>query len=230
MSGLFGPPQAQGICDRCKLRMNLVDMVSDCDSPGLRGHPRCMDMCDPWKLPPRMTEDITLQNPRPDERLVLSIQSPNPFDPPAPTPAPAPTPTPSPPSDGSQLFDTTFTDTGPNEPALENELIFNSDGTLSYIDNAFITHPQPNWFLPTTIGVGATHWVRVTQVSGPWGSGISYGGPALNTWVLASTAFIDITSNTIGHQVGVLKIEVSNSPTGPALVMANYTFDLTVTF
>lgn len=58
------------ICDRCGLKRKYVDIVSDPNSPGLRvcvfG---CVDIFDPWRLPARMTEDITIQHPRPDVPL-----------------------------------------------------------------------------------------------------------------------------------------------------------------
>jgi hypothetical protein len=58
------------ICDRCRLRGAGADMVPDGDKPGLFVHRRCADVLDPWKLPPRMTEDVSIPNPRPDARLV----------------------------------------------------------------------------------------------------------------------------------------------------------------
>lgn len=57
---------ANGICDRCRLRMANADMVEDKDKPGIWGHPECMDGIDPWKLPPRQPEDVTVQHPRRD--------------------------------------------------------------------------------------------------------------------------------------------------------------------
>jgi hypothetical protein len=57
---------AVAICDRCKLRLANADMVEDRDKPGLWVHPHCADDIDPWKLPPRRTEDTTVPHPRPD--------------------------------------------------------------------------------------------------------------------------------------------------------------------
>lgn len=57
---------AIGICDRCKLKMPLADMVTDGNTPSIRGHKACMDVLDPWRLPARQTENITLRYPRPD--------------------------------------------------------------------------------------------------------------------------------------------------------------------
>lgn len=68
----FGGPEPQGICDRCRLRMRHADMVADPNSPGVRGHQHCMDQFDPYRLPARQAEDITLWYPRPDEPLVVT--------------------------------------------------------------------------------------------------------------------------------------------------------------
>lgn len=57
---------ANGICDRCRLRMANADMVQDKDRQGIWGHAECMDVIDPWKLPPRHSEDTTVPHPRDD--------------------------------------------------------------------------------------------------------------------------------------------------------------------
>lgn len=57
------------ICDRCHLKKPYVDMVSDPNSPGLRVCKPCSDIFDPWRLPARQTEDISIQHPRPDVPL-----------------------------------------------------------------------------------------------------------------------------------------------------------------
>lgn len=62
---------AIGICDRCKRKFPLDKLMSDPNSPGLRVCADDKDDFDPWRLPARKTEDITLQFPRPDEPLVV---------------------------------------------------------------------------------------------------------------------------------------------------------------
>jgi len=54
------------ICDRCRLRGAAADMIPDPDKNGLFVHKKCADNVDPWKLPPRQTEEITIPRPRPD--------------------------------------------------------------------------------------------------------------------------------------------------------------------
>lgn len=62
---------AIAICDRCKMKRSITHLVSDPNAPGLRV---CMDTCvdvlDPYRLPARQPENITLNYPRPDVPLV----------------------------------------------------------------------------------------------------------------------------------------------------------------
>lgn len=61
---------AIGICDRCHMKVALADMKEDRDSPGLRVcSEKCNDKLDPYKLPARRTEDVTVRYPRPEEPL-----------------------------------------------------------------------------------------------------------------------------------------------------------------
>lgn len=58
---------AIAVCDRCKMKCALADMIPDGDSPGIRVcGVKCRDNLDPYKLPARQTEDISLRYPRPD--------------------------------------------------------------------------------------------------------------------------------------------------------------------
>lgn len=61
---------AIAICDRCKTKRPIGRFVNDLNSPGLRVcADTCADLYDPYRLPPRQTEDISLRYPRPDEPL-----------------------------------------------------------------------------------------------------------------------------------------------------------------
>ena len=66
------PTVGIGICDRCKMKVPLASMRNDGNSPGLRvcDKPGCWDHFDPWRLPARKTEDITLRYPRPEVELI----------------------------------------------------------------------------------------------------------------------------------------------------------------
>lgn len=58
------------ICDRCRKKVSILHLVSDPNSPGLRVcKDTCVDEFDPWRLPARMTENITVEHPRPDTPL-----------------------------------------------------------------------------------------------------------------------------------------------------------------
>jgi len=49
--------------------MAYDDLAPDKNIPGLRVCAPCSDNFDPWRLPARMSENITLRYPRPDEPI-----------------------------------------------------------------------------------------------------------------------------------------------------------------
>ena len=59
------------VCDRCKLKLPLVDLKPDRNAPGLHVCDPCNDLYDPWRLPARQTEKINVPDPRPDEPLIV---------------------------------------------------------------------------------------------------------------------------------------------------------------
>lgn len=60
---------AVGICDRCSFKFSLNDLSSDVDYQGLRVCDKCSDLPDPYRLPMKATEDITVHSPRPETPL-----------------------------------------------------------------------------------------------------------------------------------------------------------------
>lgn len=63
---------AVAVCDRCHLKVKIGALISDPNSPGLRVcEDGCVDIFDPYRLPARQTEDITLRYPRPEEPLTV---------------------------------------------------------------------------------------------------------------------------------------------------------------
>lgn len=58
-----------GICDRCRRKFSLDDLQPDPNSPGLRVCKDDADVVDPYRLPPRVPENITLAFARPDVDL-----------------------------------------------------------------------------------------------------------------------------------------------------------------
>jgi hypothetical protein len=58
------------VCDRCKMKRAYVDMGPDPNFPGLRVcNQGCRDQFDPYRLPARQPEKISLRFPRPDAPL-----------------------------------------------------------------------------------------------------------------------------------------------------------------
>lgn len=68
---LYQPvPDTPAICDRCHARRAITDLVSDPNAPGLRVcEDGCVDQYDPYRLPARRPENITVRYPRPDVPL-----------------------------------------------------------------------------------------------------------------------------------------------------------------
>ena len=58
-----------GVCGRCARKFFLDQLHSDPNAPGLMVCRRDLDELDPYRLPARETEDITLPFVRPDEPL-----------------------------------------------------------------------------------------------------------------------------------------------------------------
>ena len=64
---------AIAVCDRCKMKVPFVSLVSDSNFPGLRvcADRGCKDDLDPYRLPARKTERINLRFPRPDVSVAV---------------------------------------------------------------------------------------------------------------------------------------------------------------
>lgn len=58
-----------GLCARCSCKFFLDELHSDPNSPGLMVCKKDLDVLDPYRLPARQTEDITLPFYRPDRPL-----------------------------------------------------------------------------------------------------------------------------------------------------------------
>ena len=63
------------ICDRCKMKRAIIEAMPDPNFPGLKVCQQgCADQKDPYRLPARKTERITLQFPRPDVSVAADDQ------------------------------------------------------------------------------------------------------------------------------------------------------------
>ena len=63
---------AIAVCDRCKMKRPHAVMRNDPNFPGLRVcNEGCADQLDPYRLPARKTEKITIRFPRPDVSVAV---------------------------------------------------------------------------------------------------------------------------------------------------------------
>ena len=61
------------ICDRCRMKRPIIEAMPDPNFPGLKVCQQgCADNKDPYRLPARQTERITLQYPRPDVSVAVN--------------------------------------------------------------------------------------------------------------------------------------------------------------
>jgi hypothetical protein len=67
-----------GICDRCKMKFPLAELHDDPNRPGLKVCLADKDQYDPWRLPPRQPDRITLPFYRPDASLAVPGGNPSP--------------------------------------------------------------------------------------------------------------------------------------------------------
>lgn len=58
-----------GICGRCSRKFPIDELMPDPNNPGLRVCRVDLDDYDPYRLPARQTENISLRYPRPDTPL-----------------------------------------------------------------------------------------------------------------------------------------------------------------
>ncbi len=60
---------AIAVCGRCNAKMYSGDLKKDPNN-GLMVCADCCDLYDPYRRPARVTENISLQHPRPDTELI----------------------------------------------------------------------------------------------------------------------------------------------------------------
>jgi hypothetical protein len=76
MSRYLAPVQVGGsyaiaVCPRCKMKRYYGDLVEDPNTKQMLCKFGCVDIYDPYRLPPKAPDQFTLQYPRPDEPLVM---------------------------------------------------------------------------------------------------------------------------------------------------------------
>ena len=60
------------VCDRCNRKFAYTELMPDPNFPGMRVCKEDLDNFDPWRLPARQTENISLRFPRPDVNIALA--------------------------------------------------------------------------------------------------------------------------------------------------------------
>ena len=94
-------------------------------------------------------------------------------------------------------------------------IYFNSNGSASASGNFSPT--APNWYAPTTTGIGASYWIRATRVSG------ATPGGTLNQWLsLTSTRSWTLQQSSTGTKQCTLTFAISTDSAGTNIV-ATYT-------
>ena len=66
-----GRSVANAICPRCQMRVAYDDLKKDPNTESWYC-PDCVDLYDPWRLPARIPEDISLAHPRPDTDISIN--------------------------------------------------------------------------------------------------------------------------------------------------------------
>lgn len=61
---------AVAVCPRCHFKRKYVDLVEDPNTKQKVCRFGCVDIYDPYRLPPKEPDKIELEYPRPDEDLV----------------------------------------------------------------------------------------------------------------------------------------------------------------
>ena len=61
------------VCDRCNRKFAYTELMPDPNFPGMRVCKDDLDKFDPWRLPARQTENISLRFPRPDVNIALPV-------------------------------------------------------------------------------------------------------------------------------------------------------------
>lgn len=63
-----GGSMAIAVCNRCQQKVYYGDLKKDPNNFNYYCKD-CVDIYDPWRLPARQAEDVSLQHPRPDDKI-----------------------------------------------------------------------------------------------------------------------------------------------------------------
>lgn len=117
---------------------------------------------------------------------------------------------------------TNFGDFALDPADASSVLTFDSDGDGTM---AGISSDSFNWFQPTTAGIGAGYWIRLTVNSGTSPTG----GSPTATWLqLNSARSWSLTRTTIGTSSGNYTLQIA-SDSGGANIVSDATITMTST-
>lgn len=68
-----GSNVAIAICPRCHFKRQYTELAKDPNDGNYYCIYGCIDIFDPWRLPPRKTENISLDHARPDQNNVATM-------------------------------------------------------------------------------------------------------------------------------------------------------------
>ena len=69
MANISSGEWAIAVCGRCQFKVPYTKLAKDPNSKALMVCPECLDQKDPYRLPARQPEPISLKTPRPDVRI-----------------------------------------------------------------------------------------------------------------------------------------------------------------
>lgn len=75
--GLYLPVNARGttaiaVCNRCRVKIQYDELRKDPNNGNMYCKD-CVDVYDPWRLPARNPENVTLSHPRPDQIITVDV-------------------------------------------------------------------------------------------------------------------------------------------------------------
>ena len=113
---------------------------------------------------------------------------------------------------------------GEGVPAVAS-VTFKSDGTTERFESGVSVGPGPNWYSPTTTGIGSSYWIRPVVLSGVTPTGLT-----ANAWTaLSSNRSLSISRSTVGGSTSDNAVDIAPDSAGAAVV-GSHRVSLTVVY
>lgn len=96
-------------------------------------------------------------------------------------------------------------------------ITLNSDGTIS-ATGIFIARGSPNWYNPTSVGIGSSYWVRATRTGGAWSVDPDVG--SMGTWesLAGGYTWSSVASGAAVSQSTEMRLDFSTDSGGSSIV------------